>query len=365
MALAAASGDRPELRNLDPAVCAKAGHGRVGEASHPGPQRKGTAERAASRKDVDLSKIPLVSKQTDQLETKLWQGFVEWLEEDTDPETVKLLLESAAAIGPLLHLYGDHLFKVGAPLNSFRHLITYAQRLHHDFRLHARVCWDYVTRWEQIEPLQHRVPLPAKVCDAITAVALSWRWFRFGLVLQICFHGILRVGEVISATREDLVLPSDLLSEHVDKFYVRVAKPKTSRRGGGRQQHVTIQHGLLCFACESNFRALDGSEKLFPFSGQTFRRRWDEVLAALQIDRGLGLTPGSVRGGAAIAAYQAGTGIQDLMWRMRLQHIGTLQHYVQEMAAENALGRLSPASRKSINAAASLLPHLLEHSFRC
>ena len=83
-----------------------------------------------------------------------------------------------------------------------------------------------MTRWEQIEPLQHRVPLPAKVCDAITAVALSWNWFRFGLVLQICLRGILRVGEVISATREDLVLPSDLLSEHVDKIYVRVAKPR-------------------------------------------------------------------------------------------------------------------------------------------
>ena len=278
---------------------------------------------------------------------------------------VSNLLESSAAVAPLLQLYGEHLFKQGASLSSFRHLIAYAQRLHHDFRVYARVCWEYVSRWEQLEPLRHRVPLPSKVCDAISALAFTWKWVRFALVLQICFHGILRVGEVISAVREDLVLPSDLMSDSDDKFFVRVSKPKTGKRGGGRQQHVTIRHRPLSFACEAVFGPLDGNERLFPFSGQTFRRRWDELLAALGVSKDLSLTPGSVRGGGAIYAYQSGTGIADLMWRMRLQHMATLHHYVQEMAAENVMGKLSCPARKSVSAASSLLPHLLDQLHHC
>ena len=117
---------------------------------------------------------------------------------------------------------------------------------------------DYVTRWEQVEPLRHRVPLPAKVCDAVTALAFAWKWFRFGLVLQICYH-IVQVREVIAATREDLVLASDFMADRSDKFYLLVAKPLTGKRGGGRQQHVAVVHGALSSSCESFFRDFERS----------------------------------------------------------------------------------------------------------
>ena len=41
-----------------------------GLLANPGPQRVGAVERAAARKDINLSEIPLVSRQTHVLKTK-------------------------------------------------------------------------------------------------------------------------------------------------------------------------------------------------------------------------------------------------------------------------------------------------------
>ena len=80
------------------------------------------------------------------------------------------------------------------------------------------------------------------------------------------------MGEVLSTTREDLVLASDLMADRLDKSYLRVAKPKTGKRVGGSQQQVAITDPALNQACEHVFRQLERSEQLFPFSGQAFRR---------------------------------------------------------------------------------------------
>ena len=268
-------------------------------------------------------------------------------------------------MGPLLELYGEYLFKTGASLNSFQHLITFAQRTFGDFKLYSKGCWELVTKWELTEPLVHRPPLPLRICEAMAGVALTWAWPRFALVLLLAFTGILRIGEVLAAVRADLVLPVDLLSNDYSKAFLRVPKPKTGRRGGGKQQHATVRDERLIRACTRVFCNLEREQKLFPFSPQTFRKRWNEILAALGVQRELLLTPGSVRGGGCVSAYQAGCSVQDLLWQMRIQNIGTLQHYIQEMAAESIIGQLSQRSRLSISAASSLLPHLLDQIAHC
>ena len=193
----------------------------------------------------------------------------------------------------------------------------------------------------------------------MAALALGWKWFRFALVLLIAFRGILRIGEVLRATRGDLVLPSDLLSDRVERMYLRVREPKSKRRGGGREQHATILDTELVSACEKVFKNLEPEVFLFPYSSHTFRRRWDEILRTLGVPTDLGLTPGCIRGGAAVHAYQTGVPVQDLLWRMRIQHLATLKHYLQEMAAESVLGKVSASTRRNIKVSASMLSPLL------
>ena len=149
MSLAGACGDRPEYRRLNATTCARCICARIGEAANPGPKKSTTFDRAERRKGIELAEISLVKGQ-------------EWIWRD-------------------LETYGQHLFKIGAPLSSFRHLIAYAQRNLADFRQHAKICWDLVSRWEVTEPLVHRPPLPLKLCEAMVGLALSWAGHVSGL----------------------------------------------------------------------------------------------------------------------------------------------------------------------------------------
>ena len=359
MVLTGSAGDRPEFRDLDATACAKCTHCRIGESKAPGPRKTTATDRARSRSGVRLSDVNLVEQKTMQLETRLWEGFVEWLMDDCELESVETLLAAAVTVAPFIQLYGDHLFRSGATLTSFRHLVAFATRKFVDFKFHSKVCWDYVSRWQSLEPLTHRLPLPWKLCRAMASLSLAWKWPRFGLTLLIAFLGILRIGEVLKATRRDLVLPSDLLSETSDKMFLKVRDPKSKRRGGGRVQHATIVDKDLVLACERLFGRLSAESFLFPYSNNTFRRRWDELLRALGVSKELSITPGCVRGGAAVHAYQSGVHVQDLLWKMRIQHIATLQHYLQEMAAEAVFGKIASSSRESIKSASALLPCFL------
>ena len=359
MAMSGACGDRPEFRKLDASGCARALGPRIGEALHPGPPRTTAALRAERREGLELRAVPLVEARTETLEVRLWDNFRQWVALDMSAEAVAVILDFGATTAALLAAYGEHLFHTGAPLSHFRHLLAWAQRNYQDFRLHSRDCWNLVTRWEQVEPLVHREPLPHKLCQAMVSLALCWGWPRFGLVLFLAFEGILRIGEVLRALRADLVLPADIGSEVSDRVFLRIRLPKTRRRGGARQQHATVQHAGLVRACERVFGSLPPDAPLYPLSAQSFRRRWDDLLQALHVSSDIGLTPASVRGGAAVHAYRQGTPVHDLLWRMRLQHIQTLQHYLQELAAETVLGRLTSQARHAVDAAVQLLPFFL------
>ena len=197
------------------------------------PKRTTAAERAALRAGVRLEAVSLVEAKTEKLEVKLWEGFLEWLQEDCGAEAARELCALAATLAPLLQLYGEYLFSVGASLSAYRHVIAFAQRRLPDFKFHSKVCWDYVTKWESLEPLVHRVPVPEQLCDAMAALAIGWGWPRFALILLVACRGILRLGEVVRASRSDLVLPSDLLSDKVSQLFFRIRQPKTGKRGAG------------------------------------------------------------------------------------------------------------------------------------
>ena len=70
--------------------------------------------------------------------------------------------------------------------------------------------------------------------------------------------------------------------------------------------------------------------------------------------RELSLTPGGLRGGGAVQRYRAGVSPVDLQWTMRLKNFGTLEHYLQELAAVTALTEVSPSGRSRIHTAATL-----------
>ncbi|CAE7523381.1 Ap1g1 [Symbiodinium sp. CCMP2592] len=177
-------------------------------------------------------------------------------------------------------------------------------------------------------------------------------------ITLLCFYAIARIGEVLAASRRDLLTPEDAL-DPAGKLYLLIRSPKTRHRGA-RIQHATVEapQDVLSFII-AVFQDLDPELKLFGGSAGVYRRRWDEVLRDLEVPKNLRLTPGSLRGGGAVTAHKRGVPIQELQWRMRLGHQNTLAHDLQETTAASVLPSLSSSSRKSVLAADALLPFLL------
>ena len=91
-------------------------------------------------------------------------------------------------------------------------------------------------------------------------------------------------------------------------------------------QHVAfdLEPGHAFFV-EKVWGSLRSSEPLFPGSPGVYRRRWDKLLAALEIPSRFKLTPGCLRGGGAVAAYRRKK-LQTFSGLMRLQNQSTLAY---------------------------------------
>ena len=124
-------------------------------------------------------------------------------------------------------------------------------------------------RWHSIQPTEHREPIPLVVVLAVSALAFIREYSDFGLVTLMMFYLILRPCEALRATRDDLVLPSDTLTE-VGIVYLKIPAPKT-RWSGPRTQHASSRNPLLISQLETRYSLLKSGAKLFDGSATAYR----------------------------------------------------------------------------------------------
>ncbi len=91
------------------------------------------------------------------------------------------------------------------------------------------------------------------------------------------------------------------------------------------------------------------------------RRRWDSIFVSLGVPVSACFTPGSLRGGGAVHAYEHGLSIPYFLWRMRIRNQDTLAHYFQEVAAATNLRTLPGASKDKIASLARFFPFIVPH----
>ena len=150
----------------------------------------------------------------------------------------------------------------------------------------------------------------------------------------------------------------DDLFHSANAIFLRLDTSKTSTRGRPKVQHVRIDDPAAKELITIAFGNLDETDQLFPLSPSAFRGRWDKCLAVLGLSGVVGVTPGSLRGGGAVSAYHRGVSIPDIQWKLRLKHMATLEHYLQEVAALSALNAASSDSKLLIKYALQLFPFL-------
>ena len=328
-------------RKLDIAGCAKCFGHRIGEAANPGPRQP------RARPEQSIYDVSLLEPSTVLMRAKFWKQFCEWVEREIGEGAAGHVVESPSLLVLALEGFGAHGFATGMPLLYYRQLIVHVQTEFPTCRPLMGSAWSLVSRWEIAEPTQHRTPIPESIVKALASLSLLWGWRRFACTVLLCFYGICRIGELLKAQRSDLLTPEDLLGEEADVLYLRIRVPK-SRGRGPRVQYASCRDSAVVKLLSETWQDSRPTDLLYGSSTTSFRRRWDALLLRLGIGREHRLTPGSLRGGGAVAAHKRGVGIADLLWHMRLQHQRTLYHYLQETTAASILPALSHESREKI-----------------
>ena len=287
------------------------------------------------------------------------EEFCSWCRREVKSMALDHLFNAAPELlAPLLRCYGDILFQRGGALSNLRHLLLACQRWKPLSRPYMHQCWELVARWEAHQPVQHRTPLPESLVKALCVVGWMHGWYGWVLATAIAFYGGARLGEVLRCSREDLLLPCDLAEEGRVPVFLRLRHFKTKFRNPASVQHLRIVDQTTCFLLHLVFRHMEKDLPLFDTNPYQYRKRWNLLLASLEVPSTAKLTPGGLRGGFAVMAYRSGRSIQDIMWTMRLRSQVTLESYLQETASLNALVDMSAPARKALCAASKVFPLL-------
>lgn len=190
--------------------------------------------------------------------------------------------------------------------------------------------------------------------------SLGWRWHWYSFVgaTLLSFYGAGRLGEVLRCSREDLLLPEDLLEERGTHVFLRLRQFKSRNRQPARVQHMRVTDKAASILISKIFKKLPMDSPLFGTTPYQYRKRWDLILETLGLGGEPKLTPGGLRGGSAVHHYRLGKPIHDLMWMLRLRSQTTLESYIQEVASLNVLAKLDERRRHSIFACASIFSSL-------
>ena len=325
-----------------------------------GPRRRGSR----SQRNVNhLLGAQLVEPTTSLLGENVRKQFCRWCSRFLSDSDFAALSRHPPCLCQMIGMFGGYLFEEGHSLYLLRHLKTFVQRMKPEFRGQLSGAWMLVYKWEQVQPVSQRPPLPLVIYHlsrrGINCTA-TWLVQMVGLGIFILgFKGNCRPGEPLAAYRSDLLLPRDLVVEDSSTVYLRIRKPKGRRRGLGSVQHSKITCLEVARFLDFAFGQLPGGERLFPGSAAAFRSKWDYILGFVLVLQKFDLTPACVRGGGAAVSYRSDGDLTRLMWKMRIKGIHTLQHYLQEVGASSIFIQLPKSSRDRISKAALLYTQLI------
>ena len=344
-------------KKLNVAGCSRTLSLRAGEASNPGP---GVSNRR-NRARVTLENLPVLSAATIALEARELERFIAWCGHYLRTMSPGEIFDAVPVfLGHCLRSYGDISFQNGGALSNFRHLILACQRWKPMFRAFAYPAWELVARWENQEPVNHRPPIPEALCKAICFLSWNFGWFDFIGATLLAFYGGGRIGEVLKCRRHDLVLPSDTFDPEQRCAFLQLRAFKSLNRQPARIQHMKITDVGAIHLLTAIFDNKSTKSLLFEGSPHQYRRRWDFLINLLKIEKNLRLTPGGLRGGAAVAMYRAERPISDIAWTLRLRHQGTLESYLQECSALTIFSSFSSETRSLIKTGAFLFTLLAD-----
>eukprot|EP00435_Cladocopium_sp_Y103_P036173 s3587_g9.t1 len=265
-------------------------------------------------------------------------------------------------INILLERYGRALYNAGKSYGRYAETINAITSWKPPLRRLLQGAWDCGYAWMKHEPSTHHSAMPGPIALAILATSILWGWTQFAGVIALMWAGLLRPGELLSATRADLLLPSD--GDMTMPFgLLAIREPKT-RFTNARHQSAKVDMPDMLRIIEMFLGPLAPHQRLWPMSGSTLRSRFRQVLAALQLplqtyNGARPLELASIRAGAATWMMQVLENGDLLQRRGRWANKKMMEIYVQEISALTYLTKVPQASKDRVLAVAGSFLNVL------
>ena len=263
--------------------------------------------------------------------------------------------------------FGRALYTAGRPHAHFIEVLNALTSLKPIIRRQLQESWDLAFTWVRLEPSVHHVAAPFQAVLAMCAVALLWGWSRVAGALAMCFGGLLRPGEFISADRDQVLLPSDV-ARTISYCLITILEPKTRFRAA-KHQYAKIDAADMVQLVEIAFSKIPKGFRLWPFSGQTLRSRLQSIMQALDLPLGVyndmkALDLGSLRAGGATWLMQV-TESGDLVKRRgRWVSEKVMSIYLQETTALQYLKAIPDNAQRKVLTYARAFPEILRKAKR-
>ena len=328
------------------------------------PRDAGDRKRLASRGDLELPQGRPVLGQTQKQRDKLLTDFSGWLDgEGISLQQILFVPEpDIETLNMQLERFGRSLYRAGRPYNHYAETINAISGKRPRVRRSLQPAWDLAYAWLRNEPPSHHLALPWQVLLSVLSTALVWGWPLVAGIIALSWGGLTRIGEALSALRCQLVLPKDV--EHTADFILlQINEPKTRFRAA-RHQVARVDQPQLVKLIELVFRDLHPSQRLWPFSGQTMRQRFQKLLEANCLTKlpppyHRGLDLGSLRAGGASWLLMRSEDSELTRRRGRWISSKIMEIYVQEVTALQFMPNLPAPTKQLILAGVNSFPWVL------
>lgn len=327
------------------------------------PMSSAETARAVQRSKIELAADRVLRKQTRENRGKLIDQFQQWLFNEHGVSWNVILGRKRLdpeEISSWLVLYGRDLHAAGKSYTKYSETINAIVGLRPILKRQIAAAWDLAFAWLIDEPHQHHPAMPSVMLSLVTTASI-WGWPVEAALIALTWTGILRIGEVLGALRRDLILPSDS-APGVDYILLRVPEPKTRSRGA-RHQSARVDPLDIVLLISGVFGGYAATQKLWPFSAVTLRRRFGLLLSAVGLQSKVvnGIRPydlGSLKPGGATWLLNKTEDSTLVQRRGRWMSYRVMTIYLQEIAVATALPKMTEEVRERISSLNSVFPHV-------
>ena len=334
------------------------------------PETANEAERAGRRERIFLASDRVVLSRTRENRYRLLEQFSAWLWEEHGVRWEAIMSSKPAdpeEISKWLVSYGRDLHAAGKSYTKYSETVNAVSMIRPVVKKHLTAAWDLAFAWLQDEPHNHHPALPLSILVSIITLGLMWGWAVEASLFGLAWTGLLRVGELLDLTRESLILPEDS-APGIPYILIKIREPKTRGRGP-RHQNARVEPKDIVDLAVSVFRHYSSSQKLWPLSASTLRKRFVTLLSRVGVKtirgaEGRCYDMGSFRPGGAthLLTLTEDTALVQRRGRWASQHVMNI--YLQEVAVATSLSVLDDDARRKIDELCSIYESVLQTCLR-